>query len=99
MAILDDSSGLPLGITPDQHYDEATHSLQAGDQIVFYTDGITEAMTDGGQMFGTQRLDQALENCSVDAANLVREVLSAVEDFTGGRPPDDDRTMLVAKIA
>jgi sigma-B regulation protein RsbU (phosphoserine phosphatase) len=98
MFILDGTSGLPLGVSLDQQFDEAVQELQLGDQIIFYTDGITEAMNDTGELFGTQRLDLALENCSVDAAKLVREVLDAVEAFTGGRPPDDDRTMLVAKI-
>lgn len=96
---LDQGASMPLGIMPDTPYSEATSELQAGDQIIVYTDGITEAMNARGELFGVRRLDEALENCHLDADALIQTVLSAVEEFTGGRPPDDDRTMLVAKIS
>ena len=69
-----------------------------GDQIVLYTDGITEAHDDKGQMFGLARLDKVLENCAVGASDLLRAVLEALDEFTNGKPANDDRTMLVAKI-
>jgi serine phosphatase RsbU (regulator of sigma subunit) len=39
-------------------------AIDDGDQIIFYTDGLTEAHNIHGEMFGTDRLDEALENCS-----------------------------------
>ncbi len=69
-----------------------------GDQIVFYTDGVTEAYNAAGEMFGLARLDGALENCSVGASDLLKEVLAALEAFCGDAPPHDDRTLLVAKV-
>ena len=45
------------------------------------------------------RLDQVLANCAVGAGDLLKEVLRELEAFTGGRPPADDRTVLVAKIS
>ena len=50
-------------------------------------------------MFGTERLDKVLENCSVTASDLLQAVLDAVDAFTEGRPAADDRTLLVAKIS
>jgi len=70
-----------------------------GDQLVLYTDGITEAQNPKGQMFGLDRLDLVLENCSVTASDLLKSVLEAVDEFTEGRPAHDDRTVLVAKIS
>src|SRR5207302_10913473 len=55
LAVLDGASGLPLGILAEQEYPEQVQRLQSGDQIIFYTDGITEAHNAAGEMFGTAR--------------------------------------------
>jgi sigma-B regulation protein RsbU (phosphoserine phosphatase) len=96
---LDGARGLPLGISPAERYHEQRHTLVPGDQLVLYTDGITEAEGPSGEMFGTERLDKVLENCSVTASDLLQAVLDAVSEFTAGRPAADDRTLLVAKIS
>ncbi|HEV3081302.1 MAG TPA: PP2C family protein-serine/threonine phosphatase [Gemmataceae bacterium] len=95
---LDRVRGLPLGIRENGAYEEAVQQLQTGDQIIFYTDGITEALNPEGELFGTERLDQVLENCSLQASALLDSTLRAVEDFAGGRPLHDDRTLIVARI-
>ncbi len=96
---LDGVANLPLGVFPDQRYQQVTQALRPGDQIVFYTDGITDATDPSGRMFGLSRLDQALENCHLDASGLIEAVLDAVERFTAGQPAADDRTVLVAKVS
>ncbi|MHC4092460.1 MAG: PP2C family protein-serine/threonine phosphatase, partial [Planctomycetota bacterium] len=98
LTTLDGTRALPLGIAPEERYLECTQSLRRGDQIFFYTDGITEAVNPAGEAFGTQRLDHVLTDCRVDATSLINAVLDAVAGFTAGRPADDDRTLLVAKI-
>ena len=99
LAALDGAAGLPLGIAPGETYREQTMRLVPGDQLVLYTDGITEAEGPAGALFGTARLDAVLENCSVTASDLLRSVLDAVNAFTDGRPATDDRTLLVAKVS
>ncbi len=96
---LDGVANLPLGLFPDQRYVQSNQALRPGDQIVFYTDGITEATNASGKMFGLARLDEALANCHLTADGLIRAVLDALAEFTGGEPADDDRTLLVAKIS
>jgi sigma-B regulation protein RsbU (phosphoserine phosphatase) len=98
LALLDAAGGLPLGITRQAKYPDAAHPLVPGDQIVFYTDGVTEAHDEAGEMFGVARLDKVLENCAVGASDLLRSVLDELEAFTGGKAAHDDRTLLVAKI-
>jgi sigma-B regulation protein RsbU (phosphoserine phosphatase) len=98
LALLDAAGGLPLGIAPGLSYGEHVHQLVPGDQLVLYTDGITEAHNPNGEMFGLERLDRVLENCSIGASDLLKSVLAAVDEFTAGRPADDDRTVLVCKI-
>lgn len=95
---LDRAGDLPLGLFPGQEFKQATLALRPGDQIVFYTDGITEATNPSGTMFGTERLDQALENCHLDAQGLIDAVLTTLEAWTEGRAAADDRTMVVAKV-
>ncbi len=72
--------------------------LLPGDQIIFYTDGITEAHSPEGEMFTTERLDRELENCSLEASALLESVLRSVHNFTAGLPAEDDQTMIVARI-
>ena len=96
---LDQAQSLPLGITEGVDYFDATHTLVPGDQVVLYTDGITEAMDPQGHMFGTERLDLGLANCMLTADGLIETVIGGVNDFTANHPADDDRTLLVAKIS
>src|SRR5262249_49136694 len=74
MASLDAARGYPLCIFRDEHFEEATHVLRPGDQIIFYTDGITEAHDAQGDQFGTKRLDDALEFCRPGAQALIDAV-------------------------
>jgi sigma-B regulation protein RsbU (phosphoserine phosphatase) len=90
--------GLPLGVLEETGYEEAHILLQPGDQIIFYTDGITEAQSVDGEFFGTDRLDRELSKCTLQAASLMNSLLYAVEEFSRGRPADDDRTMIVARV-
>jgi sigma-B regulation protein RsbU (phosphoserine phosphatase) len=96
---LDGAQGMPLGIFAETTYEECSLPLQRGDQIIFYTDGITEAHNPAGEMFGTDRLDHVLEDCSLQASALLDSLLQSVEAFTAGHPADDDRTLIVARIS
>ncbi len=56
-------AGCRLGVSPDVAYEDAQVQLEVGDQIVFYTDGITEATAPDDTMFGVARLDQVVAHC------------------------------------
>ncbi|MHC4341312.1 MAG: PP2C family protein-serine/threonine phosphatase [Planctomycetota bacterium] len=99
LVALEGEPGLPLGILPDQRYEDSVVALRPCDQIILYTDGITEAANPGGDLFGPERLDRLLRHCHRDADALLGTVLRALERFTAGRPLADDLTLLVAKIA
>ena len=95
---LDGVGGLPLGVSADETYEECVQTLYPGDQIVFYTDGITEAQNVSGALFGLERLDSAITQCRQDANELIAAVRCEVESFAAGHPANDDQTLLVAKI-
>jgi sigma-B regulation protein RsbU (phosphoserine phosphatase) len=96
---LDEVGGPPLGLFDELTYDEKTLALRPGDILAFYTDGITEALDSNGAQFGLNRLDQVLRRCGLDATEIIRATVEAVDQFTGGQPPEDDRTLLVAKVS
>ncbi len=95
---LDGARSFPLGITPEVHNEDAIIQLLPGDQLLFYTDGITEATGPDGAMFGVARLDGILARCRHDADEIKTAIVAAVEDFTAGAPATDDRTIVAAKI-
>lgn len=94
--VLDAARDVPLGILGDTQYVEASATLRAGDALVLYTDGITEARNREGQLFGEFRLDRTLERLSGPSDRLIAGILEEVARFTGERAADDDRTVVVA---
>ena len=79
---------------------EHTRPLLPGDTIVLYTDGITEAMDGGGELFGDAALARVLAaNCHRDAAGIRERVVRDVRGFVGDAEPHDDMTMVVLKVA
>ena len=87
------TGGIALGLIPDLDYDNNTVTLDPGDLIVLYTDGVTEAFDEQGNQFGTERLQEVfagVEPTDVQAAN--RSVFEAVEKFAGDTPQSDDIT-------
>jgi sigma-B regulation protein RsbU (phosphoserine phosphatase) len=97
---MDEGAGLPLGIEGDGGYHDVVIQFHPGDTIVFYTDGITEARgSASNDLFGTDRLDDVLRDCpSGSAAELIDRTLESVDEFTEGRPPTDDRTLLCVRV-
>jgi sigma-B regulation protein RsbU (phosphoserine phosphatase) len=91
--------GLPLGIDPQESYEDFTAHLSPGETLVLYTDGITEARNPAGQLLGTTRFDDILSRCTGTAADIAAQALAAVDQFTEGGPFTDDRTLLVAKVS
>jgi sigma-B regulation protein RsbU (phosphoserine phosphatase) len=96
---LEGGINLPLGIDADENYADCAQRFWPGDALIFYTDGITEARAPGGELFGPERLDRILLAGDSNAKALAAETIRAVEDFTGGAAPTDDRTLLVATVS
>ncbi|HZW06845.1 MAG TPA: PP2C family protein-serine/threonine phosphatase [Phycisphaerales bacterium] len=95
---LDQAQGLPLGIQDDWDYSDTTIQLSPGDVLTLYTDGITEAMNGAGELFGDDRLDAALRDERGTTGEYLAELVSRVETHAHGRPHQDDRTVVVARV-
>ena len=90
------TEGMALGVEPEFHYAQNTVQLSPGDTVVFYTDGVTEAMNSEGELFGLERLPKLFGPSASpqdpERANLV--VFEAVNAFVGDTPQFDDITCL-----
>jgi serine phosphatase RsbU (regulator of sigma subunit) len=74
--------------------DERELTLNPGDWMLLYTDGVTEAFSAKDEMFGTERLTKLLqEHQFVSSDGLINEVERAVEDFIHGTDLSDDLTL------
>jgi sigma-B regulation protein RsbU (phosphoserine phosphatase) len=92
------SSGLPLGILAAAGHRESRNRLEPGDLLLLYTDGLTEAENPNEEEFGTHRVESAVAGlCSPSAESACRDLLQAVDDHAGGRPLQDDATLLVVE--
>ena len=90
--------GAVLGVFPEQIYTTQTISLSDGDCLVLFTDGVTEALDDNGELFGEERLQELLlTNAHLSAAELREKIIAAVTEFGNGSFYDDV-TLLVLKI-
>lgn len=104
VSLLDMAQGLPLGIDRNAAYVTGEHQLNAGDTLVLYTDGITEARGPGGRMYGEARLGAAVARCpqmagpGATAACELRAILEDVEAFAAGHQATDDRTLVVGRV-
>jgi phosphoserine phosphatase RsbU/P len=94
---LDKVSGLPLGVLEGSDYPEASVFLNVGDQLILYTDGISETHNAAGEQFGEARIDGVLAKCGLDSAELERKLIATVNEFAGNHPPHDDRTVIVMR--
>jgi adenylate cyclase len=96
---LDQTGGPPLCVLEGHRYAAAGHGLTRDDTVCLFTDGVTEAMSPSGELYGRERLRAVLERTrgasSVDAVGLA--VLEDVEDFVGGAEPADDLTLVVLR--
>ena len=96
---LDGARNLPLGIEPEERYEDVTACFAPGDAILFYTDGITEGrLPDSADLFGIERLDEVLKHCDNRPQEMIRRTLESLEKFTAGSPPADDRTLLAVRV-
>lgn len=98
-ARLIEAEGFPLGLFPNAEYEEFTISTRPGDLLVFFSDGIVDAENRSGEMFGNDRLIEALESVNdADADIVVKAVLDHVANFQDGHEHFDDETLLVLQV-
>lgn len=96
------SDGMAVGMVPEGIFDEAiadqTERFGAGDVLVLYTDGLTEAANDDGKEFSGARLVDAVRSVFSEPPHALNDaLLHAVQRFTGGKPLGDDLTLVTVR--
>lgn len=89
--------GAVLGLLPDWSYKGSVARVDAGDRLLLFTDGVTEAANPQEEEFGEERLIQAVRSDNGTAAHLQHRIMEQVTQFCGG-DFHDDATLLVAAI-
>jgi sigma-B regulation protein RsbU (phosphoserine phosphatase) len=88
-----------VGLLEEAAFGLETRVLEAGDKLVLYSDGVTEAQNAGGEFFGRQRLRDAVLACAGAPCEAVHEAVhTAVAAFTQGAPQSDDITVVVLEF-
>ncbi len=95
--------GLGLAMDPGPMFEaileEESRTLRSGETWLLFTDGVSEAMNEGADMFGEERLMRLLEdNASLQPAEMQQTVEEAVSEFTGATAHADDLTMVFIKV-
>jgi serine phosphatase RsbU (regulator of sigma subunit) len=94
------ATGLPVGLFGVGEYASRLLELDAGDILLLYTDGLTEARGPSGVEFGAERVAAVLERSrGVPAADVVEALLSELDGFRQGVPHADDLTVMAVRRA
>lgn len=93
------SLGTALGLEPGLEFQQTERTLQPGDTVVFYTDGVNEAFNPQDECYGNTRLLRDLGECTGMAASAVaKQLMQRVRTFANGAPQSDDIAMLILRI-
>ena len=91
--------GAVLGVYPEWRYEQGEVALAAGDRLLLFTDGISEALAPDGEEYGEDRLiEMARSDAGGDPEELQRSIMRSVGEFRGG-PLADDATLMVIQVA
>jgi sigma-B regulation protein RsbU (phosphoserine phosphatase) len=95
-----ESGGLPLGIQAEAEYRPGTLTLDPGDRLMVYTDGVVEARNAREEEFGLARLTDCLrDGRGADSAGALARLMASLEEFVGGSGRDDDITCMVVSYS
>ena len=90
--------GTVLGILPTIRIEEYAIDLAAGEYLIIYTDGVTDALNNAGEEFSENRLTQTIRrNDGLDAAAMLAAIREEVRVWEAGAPPFDDFTLVVLR--
>ena len=97
-AQFEERGGVPLGMFRDSRYYEYYVTLDRGQMLVLYTDGVTEAMNSALEEFGRDRLVESVRRCrNLGAREMIESIHRDVTEWTDGQGAHDDVTFFIIK--
>jgi phosphoserine phosphatase RsbU/P len=92
-------TGLPLGLFDEAEYDEVSFRMKPGDMFVFFSDGILDARSRSGDLFGRERAEQIIAECKGKSADCaVDSLFNAVAEHAAGVEAFDDQTVVAIRV-
>ncbi len=92
------NEGIPLGVSESTVYTQHNFTLEKGDSLILYTDGITEAMNSRKDLYTEKRFIESIKRWpSSQLSTLINHILDDLKMFTGDNPNEDDITLLCIK--
>jgi sigma-B regulation protein RsbU (phosphoserine phosphatase) len=92
-------TGLPIGLFPNATFEERNLRCKPGDIFLFLSDGITDAISSAGNMFGRGRLEKTvLKYADRSADEIAQAIFGAVSEHAKGVDAFDDQTIVVLKV-
>ena len=96
---LDKGGGPVVGLMPDCTYEQSEVTLHAGDMLLIYTDGFSEAMNPQLEEWGEKRLMAAASaSRALDAEKIIAGIMKAADAYAAGAPQSDDMTLVVMRV-
>jgi len=94
-----EGDAFPLGIIDDADYQETKLQLHPGDLVIFYTDGVVEAMDKKGKMYGFERFLEVIKgNSGLNAEIFMEKLIDDINSFVGKAEQHDDLTIVVIRV-
>ncbi len=94
-----EATGLPLGLFDEADYDEFKFRMKPGDMFVFFSDGMLDARSRSGELFGRHRVEEIVASCAAKSADCVVDSLfKAVAEHSAGVETFDDQTVVAIKV-
>ena len=99
MKQLENTKGTVVGVMEDARFEKNVIAVEPGDWIIFYTDGVTEAMNNHEELFSESRLEQFLSSLdpSISAQELTQRLVSEVRQFSSTMEQSDDITIVAMR--
>jgi serine phosphatase RsbU (regulator of sigma subunit) len=91
----EESVGIPVGVIEDYPYDVLARPIAPGETVLFYTDGVSEAMNPKGDLYGEKRVREFLRKGVGSAAEIGKALLADVRSHANGRDQNDDITIMI----
>ena len=94
-----DEGGAVIGLLPAFPYSQASLTLERGDLLIGFTDGVSEAMNSAEEEWGEENMLEALKKADgMSAADVISHIMSAADQFAAGARQHDDMTLVVVRI-
>ena len=93
-----DKGGIPLGFIQKTVYSQSVTSIEKGEILVVFSDGVTETFDENENEFGVSRLEELIrQNKNLGSEEIAERIITGLKEFAMGNPSADDVTLLILK--